>query len=78
MLQHKVRVCNFVNNTATYRQNNTDFFLFYQIQTISWTVTTKGPEQITSPERMMTFTMEGKTKHDFSNSISLSKIAFVF
>lgn len=40
-------------------------------------MTTKGPEQITTPERMMTFTMEGKTKHDFSNSISLSKIAFV-
>lgn len=53
-------------------------FSFYQIQTISWTVTTKGPEQVTTPERMMTFTMKGKTKHDFSNSISLSKIAFVF
>lgn len=28
------------------------------------TVTTKGPEKITTPERMMTFTMEGKMKHD--------------
>lgn len=41
-------------------------------------MTTKGPEQITTPERMMTFTMEGKTKHDFSNPISLSKLRLFF
>lgn len=41
-------------------------------------MTTKGPEQITTPERMMTFTMEGKTKHDFSNPISLSNLRLFF
>lgn len=55
------------------------YFLFYQILTISWTVTTKGPEKITTPERMMTFAMEGKIKHEFLNSLlSFSVMAFAF
>lgn len=67
MLHHKVHVGSFTIYSATCGQNHTKFlffFLFYPILTMFLTVTTKGPEKITTPERMMTFTMEGKMKHD--------------